>query len=129
MFERKDDVILSPDELRGIEAVELNKNRLISWGRVKQDVSRVEKASNRVFRSMGLEPPAPAGAVDKNSFSLNLPGPGRAGLYSLLISLGMGATEVMVFGLRTAIFVAGKLVLWAGGLFLIMIALRYLEAL
>lgn len=63
-------------------------------------------------------------AAGSSEVKVELPSPGKAGLYGLLISAGLGISEVFVYALRTAIFVAGKLAVWAGGLFLITLALN-----
>lgn len=84
---------------------------------------------NVVARQMNLpvrERPLPIWREQpqETSVDLNLPGPSKAGLYSLLVSAGFGLSNVFVYGARTLIFVLGRLALWAGALFLITIALR-----
>lgn len=60
----------------------------------------------------------------ETTVDLNLPGPSKAGLYSLLVSAGFGLSNVFVYGARTCIYVLGRLALWGGGLFLLTLAFR-----
>lgn len=98
----------------------------------KSTPDKVLRASNSaLLRSMNLEQFDPVwrqereiAAPANTDVAVNLPGPGRAGLYSLLISFGMAFSRIFEAFFLTAFRVIGKLALLGGALFLFTLAFR-----
>lgn len=110
-----------------------NAKRVLFSEALQDEITR--ERGNEIARSMNLpirERPLPVWRQEPSEstdVSLNLPTPGQAGKYSVLIATGLAFARVFesffdvgFMAAKTAIVVAGKLCLWAGGLFLLTLA-------
>lgn len=107
-----------------------------SFFSLKKSTPRSVAPVSSIARQMNLDQFDPVwrqereiAAPANTDVSVNLPGPGKAGAYSLLIALGMAFArvfesffDVFFMAFRTAIMIFGKLALLGGALFLFTLA-------
>lgn len=100
-----------------------------SFFSMKKSTPRTIAPLSSVARQMNLDQFDPVwrqereiAAPANTDVSVNLPGPGKAGAYSLLIALGMAFARVFESFFTMAFTVIGKLSLLGGSLFLITLA-------
>lgn len=113
-------------------------DRVNRFFELKKSTPRAVAPVSSVARQMNLDQFDPVWRQEREiatpantDVSVNLPSPGRAGAYSLLIALGMAFArifesffDVFFMAFRTAIIILGKLALLGGSLFLFTLAFR-----